>query len=75
MDWRNANSEKIGNIRDYATIEQLIVLTNLESLNSVLIRRGVSGNERLNILNKTAIEQMTVLIKQNVSNKLLNINY
>lgn len=70
-DWRDENPDKEGNIRDYATIEQLIVLTNLESLNSVLIRQGIIPEERIKILNKTAIEQITVLIKQNVTNKLL----
>jgi hypothetical protein len=70
-EWRDSNPQKEGNIRDYATIEQLIVLTNLESLNSVLIKQGLIPNERLKILNQTAIEQMTVLIKQNVTKKLL----
>jgi len=70
-DWRNENPDKQGNIRDYATIEQLIVLTNLESLNAVLIKQGISPEERMRILNRTAIEQMTVLINQNVSKKLM----
>jgi len=70
-DWREENPQKEGNIRDYATIEQLIVLTNLESLNSILIKQCIEPIERIKILNKTAIEQMTILIKQNVSKKLL----
>jgi hypothetical protein len=70
-EWRDANPQKEGNIRDYATIEQLIVLTNLESLNSVLIKQGLLPSERVKILNQTAIEQITVLIKQNVTKKLL----
>ena len=70
-DWRDNNPDKEGNIRDYATIEQLIVLTNLESLNSVLIKQGIVPEERMKILNRTAIEQMTVFINQNVSKKLL----
>lgn len=70
-EWRDANPQKEGNIRDYATIEQLIVLTNLESLNSVLIRQGINPEDRIKILNKTAIEQITILINQNVSGKLL----
>jgi hypothetical protein len=69
--WREENSDMSGNIRDYATIEQLIVLSNLESLNSVFIRQGISPNERVKILNKTAIEQITVLIKNNITTKLL----
>jgi hypothetical protein len=69
--WREENTENEGNIRDYATVEQLIVLTNLESLNSVLIKQGLSPEERMKLLNKTAIEQMTVLISHKISNKLL----
>lgn len=70
-DWSDQNPDKEGNLRDYATLEQLIVLTNLESLNSVLIKQGIIPDERLKILNKTAIEQITVLLKQNVASKLL----
>jgi len=70
-DWRDQNPNQEGNLRDYATLEQLIVLTNLESLNSVLIKQGIVPDERLKILNKTAIEQITVLLKQNVATKLL----
>jgi len=70
-EWRDANPGKEGNIRDYAAIEQLIVLTNLESLNSVLINQGMKAEDRLKLLNKTAINQMKVLINQNVSKKLL----
>jgi len=70
-NWRSKNPDKEGNIRDYSTIEQLIVLSNLESLNSVLISQGIIPEERIKILNKTAIEQMTVLIKHNLAGKLL----
>jgi hypothetical protein len=70
-DWREENPELEGNIRDYATIEQLIVLANLESLNSVLIKQGLKEYERLKIINKAAIEQVTVLIKSNTSQKFL----
>jgi hypothetical protein len=52
-------------------LEQLIVLTNLESLNAVIIKQGLLPEERLTILNKTAIEQMKVLVKQNLTKKLL----
>lgn len=46
-EWKYKNKDKNGNMRDYATIEQLIVLSNLESLNSIMIRESVSQHERL----------------------------
>jgi hypothetical protein len=60
--WRAANPGKEGNIRDYATIEQLVVLSNLESINAVLIHQGLSQPERLKQLNQTAIQQMQSLV-------------
>ncbi len=60
--WRENNSDKKGNIRDYATIEQLVVLSNLESINAVLIHQGLKQSERLEQLNKTAIQQMKSLL-------------
>ena len=57
-DWRDNNPEKIGNIRDYANIEQLVVLSNMESINSVMIQQGLSQYERLIQLNKIAITKM-----------------
>jgi len=62
MEWRNANPGKEGNLRDYANIEQLVVLSNLESINSILIRQGLSQSERLQQLNRIAIIQMTSLV-------------
>ena len=53
-EWRANNTDKKGNIRDYATIEQLIVLSNLENLNAEFIRQGLPQNERLLALNKSA---------------------
>ena len=61
QEWRDANPDKKGNIRDYATINELICLSNLESLNSVFINDGVPQSERLLKLNKVAISQMKVL--------------
>lgn len=61
-EWRAENPGKKGNIRDYATIQQLIVLSNLESMNAELIKEGVSQRERLCKLNKMAIEQLTSLL-------------
>ncbi len=59
--WRDKNPEAQGNIRDAATIEQLVVLSNLESINAVLIHQGLSQPERLTQLNKIAITQMKSL--------------
>jgi hypothetical protein len=60
--WRAANPGKEGNIRDYATIEQLVVLSNLESINAVLIHQGLSQPIRLKQLNQIAIQQMQSLL-------------
>ena len=60
--WRVQNPAAEGNIRDHATLEQLVVLTNLESLNSVLIRQALSQGERLVHLNQVAITQMRSLL-------------
>ena len=63
--WRDAHPDAEGNIRDHAPLEQLVVLTNLESLNSVLIRQGLSQPERLQKLNEIAITQMRTLLSDN----------
>jgi len=60
--WRDAHPDAEGNIRDHAPLEQLVVLTNLESLNSVLIRQGLPAPERLLKLNAIAITQMRSLL-------------
>ena len=60
--WRDENPNTEGNIRDIATIEQLVVLSNLESLNSVFIHQGQSQPERLLQLNTIAITQMKALL-------------
>ena len=59
--WREANPDKKGNIRDYASINELICLSNMENLNAVFIEQGVPQHERLIKLNKIAIHQMQVL--------------
>ena len=59
--WRNKNLNLIGNIRDYATINELICLANLENLNSVFISDGLKQSERLIRLNQIAISQMQIL--------------
>jgi hypothetical protein len=63
--WRDAHPDAEGNIRDHAPLEQLVVLTNLESLNSVLIRQGLPQPERLAMLNGIAITQMRTLLSAN----------
>ena len=65
-EWREAHPNKEGNIRDEATLEQLVVLSNLESINALLIRQGLSQAERLVELNKTAIAQMKTLTAHQV---------
>ena len=69
-EWRDNNPIKDGNIRDYATLEQLVVLSNLESINALFIRQGLTQNERLIQLNKTAIIQMKSLLENNRLKKL-----
>ncbi|MCI6550327.1 MAG: KilA-N domain-containing protein [Prevotella sp.] len=59
--WREANPTLKGNIRDYATINELICLSNMENINAVLIDEGVAQGERLLKLNQVAIQQMRVL--------------
>ena len=63
--WRDAHPDADGNIRDHAPLEQLVVLTNLESLNSVLIRQGLPQSDRLTTLNGIAITQMKTLLAAN----------
>ena len=60
-EWRDENSDLKGNIRDYANINQLICLSNMENLNAVFINKGMEQKERLIELNKIAIQQMKVL--------------
>lgn len=59
--WRDANPEQKGNIRDYASINELICLSNMENINAVLINDGIPQSERLVKLNQIAIQQMQVL--------------
>ena len=71
--WREQNPGAKGNIRDYATIDQLLVLTNLETMNALLIEQGKSRNERVYILNQQAIRLMTTLSDSKSSNTLNNM--
>jgi len=68
--WRDANPDAEGNIRDHAPLEQLVVLTNLESLNAVLIRQGLPPSERLLKLNEIAITQMRTLLDSTTLKRL-----
>lgn len=70
QQWRDANPALEGNLRDYASLEQLVVLSNLESLNSVLIRQGLTQSERLSKLNEIAISQMRTLLADTGLKKL-----
>ena len=70
--WREANPELTGNIRDYATINELICLSNMENLNAVFIEQGMPQSKRLVKLNQIAIHQMSILESgNNYSRKLL----
>ncbi|MBQ9310443.1 MAG: KilA-N domain-containing protein [Bacteroidales bacterium] len=70
-EWRDANPGLKGNIRDYATINQLICLSNMESLNAIFINEGQPQSERLRKLNTIAIQQMSVLEGDESGRKLL----
>lgn len=65
--WRDKNPDKKGNIRDYANINELICISNMENINAVLIEDGLSQKERLIKLNKIAIHQMSILEEQNTN--------
>ena len=69
-EWRNANPNQKGNIRDYATINQLICLSNMESLNAIFINDGLEQSERLKKLNTIAIQQMSIL-ESNENSRIL----
>ena len=68
--WQNQNPKLKGNIRDYALIEQLVILSNLESINALLIRDGLSQKDRILKLNNTAIIQMKSLLTSNEARRL-----
>lgn len=67
--WREKNPDLKGNLRDYATINELICLSNMENINAVMIDEGINQSERLIRLNRIAIQQMKVL--QNVAGRKL----
>jgi len=69
-EWRDNNPDNSGNMRDYAALEQLVVLSNMESINALLIQQGLSQSERLIQLNKVAITQMKSLVESKAVRKL-----
>ncbi|MCX6807352.1 MAG: KilA-N domain-containing protein [Patescibacteria group bacterium] len=69
-EWRDKNSTKDGNMRDYADVAQLVCLANLESLNAEFIRQGLPQGKRLLMLNEIAIMQMRSLLENPVVKKL-----
>ena len=69
--WREENLDLKGNIRDYASINELICLSNMENLNAVFIEQGMPQSERLVKLNQIAIHQMSILESDNTDRKFL----
>ena len=69
-EWRDSNHDLQGNIRDYASINELICLSNMESINSMMIEEGLPQSERLAKLNEMAIRQMEILTGNNSRNLL-----
>lgn len=61
-EWRAENPETKGNVRDYATVEQLLVIANMESYNAILISQGIPQSERLKLMNAMADSQLRVLM-------------
>ena len=68
--WRDNNKNQKGNIRDYADINQLVCLSNLENLNAHFIHEGISQSKRLEKLNKIAIQQMKLLTEATASKQI-----
>ena len=71
QQWRDSNPELKGNIRDYASINELICLSNMENLNAVFIEQGIPQPERLKKLNEIAIHQMSILESGDTDRKFL----
>jgi len=72
-EWRKANKGKQGNMRDYATIEQLLVLANLENVNALYIGKGISQAERIEELNNMAREQLSAMLRNKSVNTMKNL--
>lgn len=69
-EWKSINPDKKGNMRDYATLNQLLVLANMESYNAVLISQKKPQSERMVLLRELVIQQLTALERFNMNNLL-----
>lgn len=67
-EWREANADKNGNMRDYASINELLVLANLESYNAILIKQGKSQKERMLLLRELVVQQLKTLAAVGTNN-------
>jgi hypothetical protein len=72
QQWKNQNPKSLGNLRDQATLDQLVVLSNMESINALLIQQGISSQERILQLNQVAISQMKSLMSAKGFKSLAN---
>lgn len=72
QQWKNQNPKTLGNLRDQATLDQLVVLSNMESINALLIQQGISSQERILQLNHVAISQMKSLMTAKGFKRLAN---
>ena len=72
--WRTENPGRRGNIRDFATIEQLLVLVNLENMNAFMINQGIEQNARLQTLRQVAVNQLKSLIKNKSAQEIAAIH-
>ena len=72
-EWRKENKDKHGNMRDYATIEQLLVLANLENTNALYINKGIPQSERIDELNRLARDQLSAMLRNKSAGALKKI--
>ena len=70
-EWKTENPAVKGNMRDYASVEQLLVLANLESYNAILIRQNIPQAERIVLLNQTAASQLDTLLTVKIGQERL----
>lgn len=75
QEWKNQNLAENGNIRDQATLEQLVVLSNMESINALLIQQNFTSEERILQLNQVAISQMKSLLTAKSFKQLALLNF
>ena len=71
--WRDNNLDKKGNIRDYATLNQLLVLSNMENYNAIMIDQGKPQSERIVALHEMAVKQLETLSKLSIENLPKNL--